>query len=88
MTNAFQIILHNQYLSYIHHTTMINEYNNPNLIACLFPALFSFGIGVPKMNYIPIKLSLQTHVKHLMNLDKTRYQFSKEIIYFHVLYLT
>ncbi len=52
---------------------MINEYNNPDLIACMFPTLFLFRIGVPKMNNKPIKLSPQTHVKHLMNLDKTHY---------------
>jgi len=54
----------------------------------MFPTLFSFGIGIPKMNYKPVKLSLQTHIKHSMNLDKTRYQFSKQIIYFQFLYLT
>jgi hypothetical protein len=73
MINTFQILHHNQYLSYNHCTTMINEYNNPYLIACTFPTLFPFKIGVPKMNNIPIKLSPQTHVKHLMNLDETRY---------------
>jgi hypothetical protein len=52
---------------------MINEYNNPDLITCMFSTLFPFGIGVPEMNNIPIKLSLQTHVKYLMNLDKIRY---------------
>jgi hypothetical protein len=65
MTNTFQNLHHNQYLLYNHHTTMINEYNNPNLIACMFPILFPFRIDAPKMNNIPIKLSLQTHVKHL-----------------------
>jgi hypothetical protein len=58
MINTFQNLHHNQYLSYNHHTTMINEFNNPNLIACMFPTLFSFKIGVPKMNNRPIKLSL------------------------------
>jgi hypothetical protein len=48
---------------------MINEYNKPNLIACMFLALFPSRIGAPKMNNKPIKLSLQTHVKYLMNLD-------------------
>ncbi len=43
---------------------MINEYNKPNLIVCMFPALFPSGIGAPKMNNKPIKLSLQTHVKY------------------------
>ncbi len=49
---------------------MINEYNNPNLMAYMFPTLFPFRIGAPKMNNKPVKLSLQTHVKNLMNLDE------------------
>jgi len=40
MTNAFQNLHCNQYLSYNHHITMINEYNNPNLIACIFFTYF------------------------------------------------
>jgi len=60
---------------------MINEYNNPNLITCMFPTLFSFRIHVLEMNNKPIKISLQTHVKHLMNLDETCYQFSKHHIF-------
>jgi hypothetical protein len=58
MTDAFQNLHRNQYLSYNHCTTMINEYNNPNSKTCMFPILFPFGISVPKMNNIPIKLSL------------------------------
>ncbi len=73
MTNGFQCLHCKQYLSYNHRTTMINEYNNPNLIACMFPTSFPFKIGVLERNNIPIKLSLQTHVKHLMNFDKTCY---------------
>ncbi len=52
---------------------MINEYNNLDLIACMFSNLFPFGVDVPKMNNIPIKLSLQIDVKHLMNMDKICY---------------
>jgi hypothetical protein len=81
MTNAFQNLHCNQYLSYNHYTTMINEYNNPILIACMFTTLFPFKIGVPEMNNKPLKLSLQTHVKHLMNLYKTCYQFSKHHLF-------
>jgi len=87
MTNAFQNLHHNQYLFYNHHTTMINEYNDIYLIACTFPTLFPFEIGVPEINNRPIKLSLQIHVKHLMNLSETCYQFSKHH-FFHFLYLT
>ncbi len=60
---------------------MINEYNKPNLIACMFLALFPSRIGAPKMNNKPIKLSLQTHVKHLMNLDEICYLFSKQHLF-------
>jgi hypothetical protein len=81
MTNAFQNLHRNQYLSYNHHTTMINQYNNPYLITCMFPTIILFGIGVPEMNNKPIKLSLQTHVKHLMNLDETPNQFSKDHLF-------
>jgi len=40
MTNTFKYLHGNQYLSYNHHTTMINEYNNLNLISCSFPPYF------------------------------------------------
>jgi hypothetical protein len=39
----------------------------------MFPTLFPFGIGVFEMNKKPIKVSIQTHVKHLMNLDEDCY---------------
>ncbi len=52
---------------------MINEYNKLDIITCMFPTLFPFGIGVPKMNNKPIKLSIQIHLEHLMNLDETCY---------------
>jgi hypothetical protein len=70
MINAFQNLHCNQYLFHYHQTTMINEYNNLDLIACMFSTLFPFGVGVPKMNNRPIKLSLQIDVKHL---DKIHY---------------
>jgi hypothetical protein len=54
----------------------------------MFPTLFPFGIGVPKMNNKPIKLTLQIHVKHLMNfLTKLIINFQKNV-YFYFLYLT
>jgi hypothetical protein len=52
---------------------MINEYNNLDIITCMFPTLFPLGIGVPEMNNEPIKLSLQNHFKNLMNLYETCY---------------
>ncbi len=60
---------------------MINEYNNPNLISCMFPTLFPFGIGVLEMANRVVKVSLQMHVKHLLNLDKTKYAFSKHHLF-------
>jgi hypothetical protein len=53
MINAFQNLHPNQYLSYNHRNTMINEYNNPDSITCMFPTFFPFKIGVPKMNTNP-----------------------------------
>ncbi len=38
--NEFQILHYNQYLFYNHHTIMINEYNNQNVIACMFSPYF------------------------------------------------
>jgi hypothetical protein len=40
MMNAFKNLHHNQYLSYNHQITMINEYNNLDLISCRFLILF------------------------------------------------
>jgi hypothetical protein len=73
MINAYKNLQNNQYLPYNHKSKMINEYNNPNLISCMFPTLFPFEIGVPKMVNKVVKVSLQLHVKHLLNLDKTKY---------------
>jgi len=60
---------------------MINESNNPNLISCMFPALYPFGIGVPQMANRVVKVSLQMHVKHLLNLDEAKYAFSKNHLF-------
>ncbi len=60
---------------------MINEYNNPNLISCMFPTLFPFGIGVPQMANRVVKVSLQMHVKQLLNLDEAKYAFSKNHLF-------
>jgi hypothetical protein len=53
---------------------MINEYNNPTLLSCIFPNLLSFGINVLEITNKPIKVSLQMHIKQrLMNLDEAQY---------------
>jgi hypothetical protein len=66
MINAYNNLQKNQYLSYNHKSKMINEYNNPNLISCMFLTLFPFEIGVPEMANRVIKVSLQMHVKHFL----------------------
>jgi len=73
MNNTFQNLHHNKHLSYNHHSVMVNE--------CMFPTLFPFGIGVPKMNNKPMKVSLQMHVKYLMNLDENYHQISKHHLF-------
>ncbi len=40
MTNAYKNLQTNQYLSYNYMSKMINEYNNPNLISCIFKKPF------------------------------------------------
>jgi hypothetical protein len=47
----------------------------------MFPTLFPFGIGVPKMANKVVKISLQLYVKHFLNLDKTKYAFSKHHLF-------
>jgi hypothetical protein len=47
----------------------------------MFPSLFPFGIGVFEMVNRPIKISLQLHTKHFMNLDETQYKFSKHHLF-------
>ncbi len=59
---------------------MVNEYN-PNHIMCMFPTLFPFGIDAFEMNNRPMKVSLQTHLKHLKNLEENHYPFSKHHLF-------
>jgi hypothetical protein len=47
----------------------------------MFPSLFPFGIGVFEMVNRPIKISLQLHTTHLMNLDETQYKISKHHLF-------
>jgi hypothetical protein len=44
MKNALHNINNQQYLSYNHQYKIIDEYNNPTLILCMFPSLFPFEI--------------------------------------------
>jgi hypothetical protein len=60
---------------------MMNEYNNPTLLPCMLSNLFPFGINILEMPNRPIKVSLQMHIKHLVNLDDTQYNFSKHHLF-------
>jgi hypothetical protein len=81
MKNAINNLNTHQYLSYNHQMKMITEYNNPTLISCMFPSLFPFGISVTEMTNILVKVSFQLHIKHLMNLNDTKYVFSKHYLF-------
>jgi hypothetical protein len=59
----------------------MNEYYNPNLISCMFPTLFPFGIGVHEMANKVVKVLVQMHVKHLLHLDETKYTLSKHHLF-------
>jgi hypothetical protein len=74
MKNALYNVNNHHYLFYNHKYKMVNVYNNPSLISCMFPSLLPFGIGVSKMENRSFKISLQLHTKHLMNLDGTQYK--------------
>jgi hypothetical protein len=45
----------------------------------MLPTLFPFGIGVPQMANRVVKVSLQMHVKHLLN--EAEYVFSKNHLF-------
>jgi hypothetical protein len=70
-----------QYLFYNHQTKMINEYNNPTLISCVFPSWFLFGIGVIEMTNRSVEVSFQLHIQHPMNVNDTKYVFSKHHLF-------
>lgn len=57
-----------------HGPNPINEYDNPSLFPCMFPHLFPFGLGGLEDSSRPVRLSIDSHVKHLLNLADTRFQ--------------
>jgi hypothetical protein len=81
MINTLHNLSNHQYLSFNHWSKMMNEYNNPTLLSCMFSNLFPFGISILDMPNRPIKVSLQMHTKHLMNLNDTQYNFSKHHLF-------
>jgi hypothetical protein len=61
-----------KYLSYTHGSYPINEYNNPHLITCMFP----YGRGIPELQHRPVKISLNSHIQYLLNLEYENHKFS------------
>lgn len=57
-----------------HSKKPVSEYDNPGLFPCMFPHLFPYGIGGMEDSRRRRKISLQAHVKHLLNLSDTRFQ--------------
>jgi hypothetical protein len=47
----------------------------------MFPTLFPVGIGVHEMANRIVKVLVQMHVKHLLNLDQTKYALSKHHLF-------
>jgi hypothetical protein len=81
MKKTLHNLSNHQYLSFNHRSKMMNEYNNPTLLSCMFSNLFPFGISILEMPNRPIKVSLEMHINHLMNLDDTQYIFSKHHLF-------
>ncbi len=46
-----------------------------NNCLCMFPTLFPYGLGAPKMTCQKIKVSIEAHVKYFMNLDDKDHGF-------------
>ena len=81
MQNAIQNIQNNLYMSYTYGSSVVNEYNNNDLIASMFPNHFLYGIGVPEINNRSIKITLQTNVCYLLNLDDKIHEFGKHHLF-------
>jgi hypothetical protein len=43
MKNAINNLNNHQYLSYNNQTKIINEYNNPTLISCMYPIVVTYS---------------------------------------------
>jgi hypothetical protein len=83
MKNALHNINNQQYLSYNHQYKIIDEYNNPTLILCMFPSLFPFEIWWSLKWKIDQSKYLYKYIliKHLMNLNEIYYKFSKHHLF-------
>ena len=68
MSSAISNLKTQKYFSYTHGSYSINEYNNPHLITCMFPSLFPYGIGAPKLQHRIVKI--------LLNLENENHKFS------------
>lgn len=75
MQNVVRNIQKNLYLSYTHGSSMVDDNDNNDLIAGMFPNLFPYGIAVAEMNNYPIKITVQTHIRYLINLDNKLHEF-------------
>jgi hypothetical protein len=76
MSSAISNLNAQKYLSYTHGSYPINEYNNPHLITCMFPSLFPYGTGAPELQNRTIKISLESHIQYLLNLEDENHKFS------------
>lgn len=57
-----------------HSKSPVSEYDNPALFPCMFPHLFPCGIGGLEDKNRRTHVSIEAHVKHLLNLSDTRFQ--------------
>lgn len=57
-----------------HGNKPINEYDNPNLFPCMFPHLFPWGFGGFEDGKRRVPITMEAHVKHMLNLSDVRPQ--------------
>ncbi|KAK0460499.1 uncharacterized protein EV420DRAFT_1267729 [Desarmillaria tabescens] len=62
------------YIEITHDPTPVNEFNNPDLFLMMYPTLFPYGIGGLEDHSRTTPIKFQSHVKHLMSMNDTRFQ--------------
>lgn len=81
MSNVICNLNKQEYLSFTHGFEMVNEYNNLDLLVCMSSTLFPYGLGVPKMSCRKVLVSMEVHVKYLMNWKDKNHEFSKHNLF-------
>lgn len=64
-----------------HDAVFASEFDNPALFPSLYPTLFPYGIGGFDDRSRSVSVSFKTHVRHLLSLSDTRFQFHSSFLF-------